>query len=359
MIGSPIQDLDTPALLIDAPAMKRNIERMSAFFADKRCKLRPHFKNHKCTRIAQLQLAAGNAVGITCAKLGEAEVLADAGVTDLLVANQVVGRRKVERLVQLARRAHLRVAVDHLDQIFAISEAARTASATVGLLVEVDIGMKRCGVAPGSPALDMARRIGELPGVRFDGLQAYEGHLVSIDDVSERRSRTLAAFEEVLRTRALIGQAGIDPGVISGGSTATYDITGLIDGIGELQAGTYVTMDASYGRLRPEFENALSIAARVISRPRPDSAVLDVGMKGAAPEFGPPLVKGCPDAQIPSFKSEEHCVINNVAQWKMGDLIELIPGHACTTCNLYREIHVHENGRVIDVWPIEGSGRLQ
>ncbi len=359
VIGSSIQDLDTPALLVDGPAMQRNIERMAAFFRGRPCQLRPHFKNHKCTRIARLQLAAGNTIGMTCAKLGEAQVLADAGITDILIANQVVGHRKVERLVQLARRADLRVAVDHLDHITSISQAAAASGVTVGLLVEVDIGMGRCGVPPGEAALELARRITELPGVRFDGLQAYEGHLVSIPDAQERRSRTLDAFEHVLHTRRMIQDAGLAGGVISGGSTTTYDVTGLIDGVGELQAGTYVTMDATYGPIRPEFEQALSVAARVISRPKSEVAVVDVGMKGIAPEFGPPRVKGHPQAQIPALRSEEHCVIRNAAALSLGQVIELIPTHACTTCNLYREIHIQDEGCILEVWPIEASGCLQ
>lgn len=357
IIGSRIEDLDTPALLIDLPAMQRNIERMASAFRGRPCQLRPHFKNNKCTHIARLQLAAGSAVGMTCAKLAEAEALADAGIKDVLIANQMVGTRKLERLVELARRITLTVAVDDVEQATALSKAADGAGVVVGVLVEVDIGMGRCGVAPGASSRDLALKVAKMPGLRFDGLQAYEGHLVSVADLAERRAKTLAAFEQAIHTRRMIDEAGVIVRIISGGSTATFDITGRIDGINELQAGTYVTMDASYKRLRPEFENALSVAARVISRPKPDVAVADVGMKGVSPEFGPPLVKSNPDAVIPNFTSEEHCVIHNIPTAKLGDLIELIPGHACTTCNLHRELLVHEAGRIVDVWPIEASGR--
>ncbi|GMU23456.1 MAG: hypothetical protein AMXMBFR13_35340 [Phycisphaerae bacterium] len=357
VIGSPIEDLETPLLLVDAPAMERNIRRMADFFRDRQCGLRPHFKNHKCTHIARRQVAAGSTVGMTCAKLTEAEALADAGIDDLLIANQIVGARKLERLVRLARRVALRVAVDHSDQILALSAAAAGAGVTVGVLVEVDIGMGRCGVTPGEPALQRARQLVELPGVRFDGLQAYEGHLVSVADERERRRKVITAMQAALDTRELIERSGIPVGVISGGSSSTYTITGTLAGIDEIQAGTYVTMDAAYQHLAPEFEQALTVLARVISRPKPGVAVLDVGVKGVGHEFGPPRVKGHPEAEIPTFMSEEHCVVRGAPDWKIGQVVELIPSHACTTCNLYRRVHVQESGRVIDVWPIEASGQ--
>lgn len=358
VIGSRIEDLDTPALLINGPALTRNIERMAAFFRNRPAKLRPHFKNHKCTQIARRQLAAGSAVGITAAKLAEAEALAEAGIDDVLIANQVVGRRKLERMVKLAGRIKLRVAIDHVDHALAISEFAARAGVTVGLLIEVDIGMGRCGLPAGEAALTLARRIAELPGVRFDGLQAYEGHLVSLADPEERRRRVREAFEQAVRTRRLIEAAGIPVGVISGGSTATYAITGLIEGIDEIQAGTYATMDWSYAEVAGDFEIALSVLTRVISRPKNGVAVLDVGVKGVGHEFGPPKVKAHPAARVPAFGSEEHCVVQDAPDWRIGDAAELIPSHACTTCNLYRQIHVYEEGRVVDVWAIEGSGGL-
>ncbi len=356
-IGAPIQDLDTPVLLVDRAALQRNIDRMAKTFDGRRVKLRPHFKNNKCTHIARMQLAAGNAVGMTCAKVSEAEALAAAGVQDILIANQVVGERKIERLVALAAKTRMTVAIDDLAQAEPISAAAARAGVTVGLLIEVDIGMGRCGLPPGDAVLALARQLAGLAGVRFDGLQAYEGHLVSVADGAERRQKVLDAFAPAVRTRRMIEGAGIPVGVISGGSTSTYDITSMIEGIDEIQAGTYPTMDWTYRQLRPEFEQALTVAARVISRPKPGVAVADVGLKGMASEFGVPQVKDCASAQIPAFKSEEHCVIRSAPDWRTGELIELIPSHACTTCNLYREMHVHENGRVVDVWPIEASGR--
>jgi len=358
ILGCSLDDLDTPALVLDLTVLDRNLEKMASFFRGRACQLRPHFKNHKCTRLARRQLDAGAAVGMTCAKLGEAEVLVDAGFDDILIANQVVGSRKMARLVAIADRAAVCVAVDHPSHLESISQAGQAAGVTIGVLVEVDIGMHRCGVPPGEPALDLARLAADLPGIRFDGLQAFEGHLPYVEDRAERRKQTATSMQLALDTRRLIEDSGLPVAVVSGGSSSTYDITGALDGVDELQAGTYATMDCAYRRRVPEFEIAMTIAARVISRPQPDVAVLDVGIKGGAHEFGVPEVKDYPQATVPFFMSEEHCLVHNVPDWPIGQVVELISSHACTTCNLYREFHVVDQGKVVDVWPIEAAGKL-
>ncbi len=356
-IGLPLREIDTPSLLLDRAASDRNLARMAAFFQNRPAKLRPHFKNHKCVTLARRQLAAG-AIGMTCAKLSEAEVLVEHGFQDLLIANQVVGPAKTARLAQIATRARIAVAIDHIEQVVAISQAAAAAGSVVNLLVEVDIGMGRCGVAPGEAALDLARQVADLPGVRFTGLQAYEGHLVNVLDRAERAERARAAMQLAIDTRRLIEAAGVPVTCISGCSSATYDSTGTMDGVDEIQAGTYATMDRQYQRLAPEFEIALSLQVRVISRPAAGKAVLDVGVKGAGSEFGVPAIRDYPDVEISSFLSEEHAVVRNAPDWKIGELLQMIPSHACTTCNLHRELVVHEGGVVVDVWPIEASGKL-
>ena len=356
-IGRAIEELDTPTLLLDRAASDRNLARMAGFFQDRPAKLRPHFKNHKCVTLAQRQMLAG-AVGMTCAKLGEAEVLVDNGFRDVLIANQVVGAVKVQRLVQLARRARITVAVDHIDQVEAISRAAAAARTEVRLLIEVDIGMGRCGLPNSQAVLELARKLQGMPGVEFGGLQAYEGHLVNVIDREQRRIQSRAAMGLAVETRRLLERSGIPVACVSGCSSATYDSTGILDGVDEIQAGTYATMDRQYARLAPEFEVALSILVRVISRPGPGKAVLDVGVKGAGSEFGVPGIRDYPEVVIPFFLAEEHVVVNQTPDWSIGQPLHLIPSHACTTCNLYREIVAHEDGVVVDVWPIEASGRL-
>lgn len=357
-IGAPVAKLDTPALLLDVAACDRNLAKMADFFRDRPCKLRPHFKNHKCITLARRQLDAGAAVGMTCAKVGEAEVLIEHGFDDVLIANQVLGDGKLCRLMQLNRRATVRVAVDHVTQAHALSQAATAAGVTVGALVEVDAGMGRCGVPPGAPALELAKDVDKLPGVEFSGLQAYEGHAVYINDFDERSKLTRQFAKATVDTRRLIEANGLAVRVVSGGASGTYNITGVFDGFNELQCGTYATMDWRYAQVVPEFEVALSVLVTVISRPAPDTAVIDLGVKGAGGEFGPPRIKDCPRIDVPFFGAEEHTVIKNAPDWQVGQTVELISSHACTTCNLYRQMHVHEAGRVIEVWPIEASGKL-
>ena len=352
-----MEDLDTPTLLLDQVASDRNLRKMSDFFRGRRCQLRPHFKNHKCVTLARRQLQAGSAVGMTCAKLSEAEVLARGGVSDILIANQVVGRPKMARLVDLARQIDLKVAVDDIVQAEAISQAAAAAGVTVGILVEIDIGTNRCGVAPGVSTLRLAQAILPLEGLRFDGLQAYEGHAVYVDDPVERVGLVRESFDKALHTRRLLEEHGINVRIVSGGSSSTHAITGCIEGVDEIQAGSYATMDWRYAQMLPDFEVALSVLARVISK-RPGVAVLDVGLKGAGCEFGQPRIQGHPQAEIPSFVSEEHCIVQNAPDWKIGQTVSLLPSHACTTCNLHRQMVVHHDRRVVDVWPIEGAGKL-
>ncbi len=357
--GRPLAEVDTPSLLLDADALEANIARMAAFFADRPSGLRPHFKSHKCTRIAQLQIEAG-AVGITCAKLGEAEALADSGIRDILIANQIVGPIKIRRLVELARRSSPIVAVDSQENARMLSGAAVAANVEIRVLVEVNIGMNRCGVQPGTPALELARLLASLPGIKFEGLQAYEGHSVDLREEAERIGQTRAGLTLLVETRRLLERSGIPVNIVSGGGTGTYTLTGDFPGVDEVQAGSYVGMDWWYSDIRPEFQQALSILSTVISRPAPNLAVLDVGRKGIGAEFGLPRIANLAGATV-SKLSEEHASIALPKDCKLrvGDQLQIIPSHGCTTANLYREFVIHRNGIVEDAWPIEGSGRLR
>ncbi|MGH7952690.1 MAG: DSD1 family PLP-dependent enzyme [Limisphaerales bacterium] len=352
--------VDTPSLLLDLDALMENIHTLSSFLAVKRCRLRPHFKSHKCMRIARLQMQAG-AVGITCAKLGEAEVLADAGIRNILIANQIVGPLKINRLMALCNRADPMVAVDSAENVKMLSAHASAVGINLGVLMEVDVGMGRCGTPPGQPALELAKLVSSLPGLEFKGLQGYEGHCVDLRDAAERTAKTLAALKLLVDTRRLIERFGIPVNIVSGGGTGTYDINANCEGIDEVQAGSYAAMDWWYADIRPEFRQAMSILTTVISRPKPNIAIIDVGRKGVGAEWGPPRLKNLAGGQVVNYSSEEHTTIQlpeNQAI-KVGDRIEIIPSHGCTTSNLYREFVVHQDGQVMDVWLIEGSGKLQ
>ena len=360
LVGKPLSFIPTPALVVDTAVMENNLRLMSEFFARRPAKLRPHFKSHKCVTIARRQLAAGNAVGITCAKLSEAEVLAAAGIRDILIANQVVGQGKAGRVAELAWRCRLTVAVDDESQVRELSAALSGTRARVGVLVEVDIGMDRCGVPPGERALEIAREAASAAGIDFRGIQAYEGHCVTILDPDERRRQVRASMQKAVDTRRLIEASGLAVQVLSGGGTGTYDMTGIIEGVDEVQAGSYALMDHYYAKRRPEFAIALSMITTVISSNGSDHAVLDVGVKGVGAEFGPPVLADRLEDKIPRFQSEEHTSVKVGGRpLKIGDRVRLIPSHVCTTCNLHRRIFAVRGGLVEDVWPIEGSGCLE
>ncbi len=358
-LGDAIDQIDTPALLVDYDKLLANIRRMAEFFVDRPAKLRPHAKTHKCVEIARLQLEHG-AVGITCAKLGEAEALADGGIADILVANQIVGPIKIARLVRLARRCQIAVAVDDPENVRQLSDACAAAGVSVRCLVEVDIGMGRCGVEAGPAALELARLVDESPGLVFGGLQAYEGHLQEIVPFDQRRQRARADMQKAIDTRALIEEAGLPVGVISGAGTGTHAITGVMLGVDEVQAGSYATMDGNYRKVGAPFENALTVLTTVVSRPHPETAIVDAGLKAVTPEFGEPtpVMRGITYTEF----SEEHGtlqVVGAARRLRIGDTLQLIPAHGCTTINLYDSLHIIKDGHLRDVWAVAGRGRSQ
>jgi D-serine deaminase-like pyridoxal phosphate-dependent protein len=203
--------------------------------------------------------------------------------------------------------------------------------------------------------------VASLPGLRFEGLQGYEGHCVDLRDETERTEKTQASLKLLVDTRRLIESSGMRVKIVSGGGTGTYTITGNCDGIDEVQAGSYAAMDWWYGDIRPEFKQAMSILANVISRPSPAVIVIDVGRKGIGAEWGPPRIKNLAGSEVKSYGSEEHTIITvpQKAAVKIGDRIEIIPSHGCTTSNLYSEFIVYEDDKVKGAWPIEGRGKLQ
>ena len=356
LIGQPVEAIPTPALVVDAEALDHNLRLLAGYFAGRSAKLRPHFKSHKCVTLAKLQLEAGSAVGITCAKLSEAEVLVPGGVKDVLIANQVVGQGKAQRLAILNRSAQVRCVVDSVQQVSELASAAIANGVTIGVLVEVDVGMQRCGVSPGEPALTLARSIQGTRGLRFDGLQAYEGHLVTLPDITERRAKVQEAMQAVQATVELLEREAIGCVIISGGGTGTYEITGQLPYFNEIQAGSYALMDSSYKKIVPAFRNALVVLATIISA-KTNFAVADVGLKGMGNEFGLPVVADAPEAK-PRYVAEEHLPIDNFAV-SVGQKVRIIPSHGCTTCNLHRQFWIATGGLIKDVWPIEGSGCLE
>ena len=355
VIGQPLAALDSPQLVIDLDVVDANLRRMLGAFRDRPVAVRVHFKSLKCAGLARYVAAAG-AGGFLCAKLNEAEVLADAGLTDIFIANEIVGPIKVRRLAELARRAQVRVCVDEAQNVEALAQAARTAGVTLGVLVEVDVGQHRCGVEPGEPALALARRVHASPGLRFVGLQGYDGHLQMVPDPGERRTRCLQGLQALVATRRLIEGAGIPVDVVTGAGTGTWEFVGFHEGVTEIQPGSFVLMDCAYQAIRPEFACALSIAATVVSR-RPAWYVLDAGSKAISRDFGTPTLKNRPQDKVLKL-SEEHTTVETTdPNLQVGERVEVIPAHCCATMNLHRQCVAVRRGHVEALWPIEASGR--
>jgi D-serine deaminase-like pyridoxal phosphate-dependent protein len=357
LIGQPLDALDTPQLLLDLDAIDGNLRCMFEAGRQRGVNVRTHFKSLKCGGLARYISQRGGATFLA-AKLNEAEVLADAGITDILIANQIVGPQKMERLAHLAHRVRLRVCVDQADNAAQLGRAMLryAAGVTLGILIEIDIGMARCGVPPGEAAVALARCVAKIPGLRFDGLQGYDGHLQMIPDPAERRTRCLQGLEQLAATRRLIENADIPVAIVTGAGTGTWEFVADYPGVTEIQPGSFVLMDCAYRAVRPEFGCALSILATVISV-RSHWYVLDAGSKAISQDFGMPMIKGRPEERVLGL-SEEHTKVQcDAASPKVGDRREVLPAHCCATMNLHRQCLGVRNGTVEAVWPIEASGR--
>jgi len=352
-------ELDTPALVLDVAVLERNIARMAAFAREAGVHLRPHSKTHKSPIVAAKQLQAG-AIGITCQKLGEAEVMAEAGITGLLIANQIVGEQKIGRLLTLARRTEIMVAVDNAANVAALSAAACQAGVTIGVLVEVDVGMHRCGVQPGEPALSLARQAVEAQGLRFHGLMGYEGHAVMIDDASDRREKAVASLRQLVDTANLLRGQGIAVDIVSSSGTGTFDTGGNFPGVTEIQVGSYATMDGRYLQVGVPFEPALAVLVSVISAPQPGLAIIDAGVKSISTDFGLPQPIDLAGAEV-KYMSEEHGWVFLQPELNLhpADKIKLRPMHGCTTINLHDCYKVLRDGTVEAEWPVAARGRSQ
>ena len=362
-IGRHKTELDTPALLIDLDIMESNIQKMADYFSKVNTELRPHVKTHKTPIISHKQIAAG-AIGVTCAKLGEAEAIVHSGIRDVLIANQIVGTHKIARLINLAKHSDIMVAVDNVDNVQSISEAASTKGVTIRVLIEVNIGMDRCGVEPGLETLTLAHIINKSQDLKFEGLMGYEGHTVAKPNRTEREHNTKAAMQRLIDTKLRLEKNGINVSIMSGGGTGTYDITGSIPEMTEVQAGSYVFMDATYRNVEgigDKFDCALTVLATVVSRPGKKRIIVDTGLKVLTKEFGIPQPIGLQGVEMTGL-SEEHgkiLVSNEDISLKPTDKLEILPTHCCTNVNLHDRFYGIRNEIVETVWEIAARGRSQ
>ena len=305
LYGKNVNEIETPALVIDFDVLKDNIEKMSRFLKLTSCSLRPHFKTHKSVIIARLQMQAG-AIGITCAKLGEAEELVNSGIDNILIANQVVDPQKLKRLAGLARYSTITVAVDSLRNVEDLSSAAVSMNSIIGVLIEADSGMGRCGVRTHEEAVSLAEKISVSPGLILKGIMGYEGHCVWVEDYEEREKMATAAIRILLGYRECLESRGFEIGIVSCAGTGTYNISSLIPGVTEIQAGSYVFMDAVYKSIENmDFRNALHLVATITSLPQCGTAIIDSGMKSLSTDNGLAKVIGLDGVELIKL-SEEH-----------------------------------------------------
>lgn len=359
-------EIPTPALLLDLDRFERNLSRMAEHVRRAGKGLRPHAKTHRCPEVARRQVAAG-ALGVACAKLGEAEVMARAGVRGLLITTEIVAPQAIARLVDLVRLApDTLVVVDHAENVAVLAQAAASSGVVIDVLVDVDVGGRRTGVQPGEPALALARAVAGFPALRLRGLQGYAGQCAHVMGWKARREASRTAMAPLMETRRLLERAGLPVDIVAGGSTGTHDIDVELDGLTELQAGSYCVMDVDYRRIGgsrgealTEFEMALTVVATVVSVPTGDRAMVDAGLKAFSTDkpFPPEAVERPGLAY--EFAGDEHGRLRIDADRRvaLGERIEFFPPHCDPTINLYDRFHVVRGQTVVDVWPIAARGR--
>ncbi|WP_296490162.1 DSD1 family PLP-dependent enzyme [Rhodoferax sp.] len=362
-VGDPVSAIDTPALVLDLDAFERNLQRMADALRGHPVRLRAHAKSHKCPEIARRQIALG-AIGICCQKVSEAAVFVDAGIDDVLLTNQLVGTTKLLHLAELARRARMGVLVDDPLQVLALAEVARSQGVAIDVYVEVEVGGRRCGVAPGTAAARLARLIADHPPLRFAGLQCYHGAAQHQRTPLERAQAIAQACDAATLSRALIEADGLQVERITGAGTGTFLLERDSGVFNEIQAGSYIFMDRDYddNQLGPQdvrFEHALFVRSAVLSRTQPTRAVLDAGLKASSVDSGMPAVWQRPELKYLKA-ADEHGVLELPANspLALGDALMLVPGHCDPTVNLYDELVCIRGDRVEAIWPIAARGAL-
>lgn len=360
LIGLPIEELDTPAVLIDLDVFESNIKTMAADVKSRGASWRPHSKSHKCPAIAHLQVEAG-AIGVACAKLGEAEVMAANGIRDILVPNQIVGPIKARRVAALATQSDICVSVDNIDNVRELDEAALRIGTRPRAVIEVNTGMDRAGVDPGEPARKLAQEMANCKGLRFAGVMTWEGHCWAIEDPDERLKEINRAVGSLIETAEQIRADGIPVEIVSAGGTATYLTTSGISGVTEIQAGGGIFGDIEYLEQGANVKRALSLMSQVTSRPTPQRVIVDAGRKTVDPSNRMPSPRGVTISGPISF-SAEHGTLElsePSSEPRIGERIFFDVGYSDQCNHLHENFYGVRNGIVETIWPILGRGKLQ
>lgn len=351
-------DIETPALLLDFDVLQSNISIMANYLMDKPVKLRPHIKCHKTPIIAHMQVKAG-AKGVTVAKLGEAEVMANVGIEDIYIANQVVQKSKIERLVNLNRYSNVSVAVDNPEVVDMLSSIASKKNVKVKVIEELEVGLNRSGVLPGKPAVDFAEKISRSKGLIFEGVMGWEGYAAFIKDFKKRREECNKCYHEIVDTVEQIRKAGIEVNTVGCGGTTSFNIAAEYPGINEIHAGSYVLMSLEHSLEGVPFKPSLTVLTTVTSRPTRNRAITDGGAKTFFGVSGNPKVKGIKGVEVHELHMEHGLLdLNNPSvDLKVGDTIEFIPAYPGETVSLNDKFYVIKGDTVEAIWRIEGRGR--
>ena len=355
-IGQRLEDVDTPALILDLPSFEKNQKTLFDLVKN-RVRVRPHAKTHKCPEVGKRQIALG-AVGMCCQKVSEAEAMVDGGIGDVLVSNEIVGAPKLARLAALSRRARIGVCVDNLENLRAIAATG----AKLDVYIEIDVGMRRCGVAPGEPAVVLAKEIVKHRNLRFGGLQAYHGRAQHIRSMEERHAVIETAAQHVEHTKRLLAEANIACPIVTGAGSGTFMLEVEAGSWDEIQPGSYAFMDADYAKNEwaaplPRFEHALFVLSTVMSRPSAQMAIVDAGLKASSVDSGMPGIWKRETLRY-THASDEHGWVEGQPSPALGEKLLLVPGHCDPTINLYDWYVVVKDGLVIDLWPITARGAL-
>ena len=351
--GRPKADLDTPALWVDLDTLERNIAELARHFAAAKVQWRPHIKGIRAPAIARKAIKAG-AIGVTCATIREAEAMAECGVSDILIANEMTGERKISRLAKLCRLADVKVIVDNLDNVRALNAAACERSLRIGVLIDVDCGMNRTGLLPGPAVPALARAVDQSVGLRFLGLMTWEGQTLAIADAEARARATRGAIAQLVAMAEACRAAGLEVSLVSGGGSGTYKTTPFIEGMTEIQAGGAIFCDVIYQSWGVETTPCLFVQTIVSSRPAPDRIVIDAGFKALPVWHAQPRGIGLPAVKS-HVSSAEHGIITLEEpdeRIKVGDLLDFIVGYTDSTSILHRKLYGVRGGLVELVWDL-------
>lgn len=365
--GMKERDIQTPCLILDLDALEHNIRKMGDYARTHGMRHRVHGKMHKSVDIAKLQEKIGGAVGVCCQKVSEAEVFVRGGIKDVLLSNQVRDLAKIDRLAKLPKLgSRITACIDDIDNVAQLSSAAQKHGTQLECLVEIDCGAGRCGVTTTDMVVEIAKAIDGAPGLKFSGIQAYQGAMQHLEKYGDRKAKLDIAIAMVKHAVEALEVEGLEPELVSGGGTGSYNFESNSGVYNELQCGSYAFMDADYGRIldkdghridRGEWENALFVLTGVMSHAKFDTAICDAGLKAQSVDSGLPFVFGRDDVQYVECSDEHGIIADPEGMLKVGEKLKLVPGHCDPTCNLHDWYVGVRNGDVETLWPVSARGK--